>query len=266
MTIAALIAPVLPRLRRHARALAGSQASGDAYVGALLEALVADPSIFDKSADPRVEAFRLMTAMWPSLQVHTADESGQQWEKAAARKLGALTPLARQAFLLTAVEDFSAAETAIVLGKAEAEIAGLLDQAAREISEQVRTRVLIIEDEPLIAHDIETLVGDLGHEVTGVARTHAEANRLADETAPGLVLADIQLADGSSGIDAVNDIIKTFNVPVIFITAFPERLLTGEKPEPAFLITKPFIADMVKAIISQALFFDRSAGGSEAAA
>jgi DNA-directed RNA polymerase specialized sigma24 family protein len=265
MTIAALIAPVLPKLRRHARALAGSQASGDAYVGGLLEALVADASMFDQSADPKVEAFRLMTAMWPSLQVHAEQESGQHWEKAAARKLGALTPLARQAFLLTAVENFSAAETAIILGKDEADIAGLLDQAAREISEQVRTRVLIIEDEPLIAHDIETLVSELGHEVTGVARTHTEANRLAAETAPGLVLADIQLADGSSGIDAVNDIIKTFNVPVIFITAFPERLLTGEKPEPAFLITKPFIADMVKAIISQALFFDRAAG-SEAAA
>ena len=47
-----------------------------------------------------------------------------------------------------------------------------------------------------------------------------------------------------------------FAVPVIFITAFPERLLTGEKPEPAFLITKPFMPDMVKAVVSQALFFD----------
>ena len=265
MSIASQIAPVLPGLRRHARAIAGSQASGDAYVGAMLEALVADPSIFDQSADPKVEAFRLLSAMWPSLHVNVESDAGQQWEKAAARKLAALTPLARQAFLLVAVEGFSNAETAVILDRDEADIPGLLDQAAREISEQVHTRVLIIEDEPLIAHDIETLVADLGHEVTGVARTHAEAVSLADQDAPGLVLADIQLADGSSGIDAVNDIIKTFNVPVIFITAFPERLLTGEKPEPAFLITKPFIADMVKAIISQALFFDRAAGSQAAA-
>ncbi|MBU2381500.1 MAG: response regulator, partial [Alphaproteobacteria bacterium] len=72
---------------------------------------------------------------------------------------------------------------------------------------------------------------------------------------PGLVLADIQLADGSSGIDAVKDILKRFDVPVIFITAFPERLLTGERPEPTFLITKPFQPETVKAAISQALFF-----------
>ena len=73
------------------------------------------------------------------------------------------------------------------------------------------------------------------------------------------MLADIQLADGSSGLDAVNEILTAVNVPVIFITAYPERLLTGDKPEPAFLITKPFQPDAVKAAISQALFFDRKA-------
>lgn len=75
-------------------------------------------------------------------------------------------------------------------------------------------------------------------------------------TKPELVLADIQLADGSSGIDAVNRILATKNLPVIFITAFPERLLTGERTEPTFLITKPFLPDMVKALVSQALFFN----------
>ena len=79
---------------------------------------------------------------------------------------------------------------------------------------------------------------------------------LADR--PGLVLADIQLADDSSGIDAVKDILAEFSVPVIFITAFPERLLTGERPEPTFLITKPFQRSTVKAAISQALFFDEA--------
>jgi DNA-binding LytR/AlgR family response regulator len=77
---------------------------------------------------------------------------------------------------------------------------------------------------------------------------------------PNLVLADIQLADGSSGIDAVNDMVAEFEAAVVFITAFPERLLTGDKPEPAFLITKPFDANVVKAITSQALFFDQKVG------
>ena len=73
---------------------------------------------------------------------------------------------------------------------------------------------------------------------------------------PGIVLADIQLADGSSGIDAVNEILEKDALPVIFITAYPERLLTGERPEPTFLVTKPFREETVKALISQALFFE----------
>jgi len=139
-------------------------------------------------------------------------------------------------------------------------VRSLLDQAGREISAQISARVLIIEDEPLIALDIENIVRDIGHDVVGIASTHKEATAEAKRTRPQLVLADIQLADGSSGIDAVNEILETTNVPVVFITAYPERLLTGERPEPAFLMTKPFKAEMVKAIISQALFFDVKAG------
>jgi len=104
--------------------------------------------------------------------------------------------------------------------------------------------------------DIEEIVKQLGHRVTGIARTRSEASKIATTARPGIILADIQLADGSSGIDAVNDLLNGFSVPVIFITAYPERLLTGERPEPAFLITKPFVPDMVKAMIGQALFFD----------
>jgi CheY-like chemotaxis protein len=135
-----------------------------------------------------------------------------------------------------------------------------VDQAGREIAQQVATDVLIIEDEPLIAMDIETLVQSLGHRVNAVARTHDEAMEAVERQRPGLVLADIQLADGSSGLDAVNEMLGAFSVPVVFITAYPERLLTGERPEPAFLITKPFQPETVKAVISQALFFERRAG------
>ena len=108
--------------------------------------------------------------------------------------------------------------------------------------------------------DIESLVQSLGHRVNGVARTHTEAIEAVERQRPGLVLADIQLADGSSGLDAVNEMLSSFAVPVVFITAYPERLLTGERPEPAFLITKPFQPETVKAVISQALFFERRAG------
>jgi len=115
--------------------------------------------------------------------------------------------------------------------------------------------VLIIEDEPVIAADIEALVQELGHRICDIAATRQEAVEAAKRDAPGLVLADIQLADGSSGVDAVKEILSVHEAPVIFITAFPERLLTGERPEPTFLITKPFQPETVKAAIGQALFF-----------
>jgi CheY-like chemotaxis protein len=121
------------------------------------------------------------------------------------------------------------------------------------------TDVLIIEDEAFIALNLQGLVEALGHQVLGVARTHKEAVALAKVKRPGAILADIQLADGSSGLDAVNEMLNSFQVPVIFITAYPERLLTGERPEPAFLIPKPFQPAMVSAMLSQALFFERNA-------
>jgi len=187
------------------------------------------------------------------------EESDSPWEQRAAANLTALSPLPRQAFLLVTVEGFSNDEAAEILGVTESEFIDLLSQASNEISRQVATDVLIIEDEPLIAMDIEQMVESLGHRVVGTARTHTEAITMFGKTHPKMVLADIQLADGSSGIDAVNEILRNAPVPVIFITAFPERLLTGERPEPAFLVTKPFNPEMVKALISQALFFDRQA-------
>ncbi len=257
MAIAQSIAPHLPYLRRFARALNGTQAGGDAYVAATLEALVADPSVFPTDIPARLGLYKIFLKLWTSAY-DGGRESGGALDP-VGRNLEALTPATRQAFLLVAVEGFTVDEVASILGRTPEATSELIDDAGREIAEQVATSVLIIEDEPIIALDIEGMVRDLGHDVMGVARTHRAAVSLVHSRTPGLVLADIQLADGSSGLDAVNEILTEIEVPVIFITAFPERLLTGEKPEPAFLITKPFRPEAVKAAISQALFFDRKA-------
>ena len=257
MNLAELIAPHIPYLRRFARSLTGSQSSGDAYVSATLEALVADRTLFPAEPAPKVALYKVFSQLWRSVEINLSElpPAADAWEEQARRSLRAIAPLPRQAFLLMAVERFSPAEGAEILGVSEAEFNDLIETASVEMAQQVATSVLIIEDEPLIAMDIEQMVESLGHTVTGVARTHREALELFNQRRPGLVLADIQLADGSSGIDAVNDMLRSASVPVIFITAFPERLLTGERPEPAFLVTKPFQPDMVKALVSQVLFF-----------
>jgi DNA-directed RNA polymerase specialized sigma24 family protein len=256
MPLSSRVAGHLPYLRRYARALTGSQTSGDAYVAAVLEALIADISAFPAASNDRVSLYKLFSSLFGSISIDLKEiQSPFAWERNAEIYLASIPAKARQAILLVAVEGFSTRETAEILEMSEVSLGGLLSAAASEISGQISSDIMIIEDEPLIAMDIEDMVISLGHRVTGIARTHTEAVALFKKAAPCMILADIQLADGSSGIEAVNEILETANVPVIFITAFPERLLTGDRPEPAFLVTKPFNPDMVKALISQALFF-----------
>ena len=238
-------APHLPHLRRYARAVTGSQAAGDAYVRAALEALLQDPTPLEAAADtPRLTLFRLFHAFWaPGLQSRPEQTDG----------LGDLPLSGREALLLTAVEDFSVDETAEILGISPTEVSQRIEDVRARIQSAIRSRVLIIEDEPIIAMHLERIVTDMGHDVAASAITREEAVAEAERTRPDLVLADIQLADGSSGIDAVGDILQRLDVPVIFITAYPERLLTGERQEPTYLVTKPFQPETVIATVGQAL-------------
>ena len=256
------VSKYLPFLRRYARALTGSQQSGDRYVATTLEALIEDPSIFKGIDNPKVALYRLFTKIWNSVPVNGETDAPQQGLP-TDKRLAQITSQPRQAFLLVALEGFSEDEAAEVLEVPASTIGQLIDASGQELAAEIATDVLIIEDEPLIAIEIEGLVENLGHNVIGVARTHREAVTLAHTKRPGLILADIQLADGSSGLNAVNELLKSFEVPVIFITAFPERFLTGERPEPAFLIPKPFQPSSVSAVVSQALFFERKARAKE---
>ena len=257
MSISDAVAPHIPYLRRFARALSGTQAAGDAHVVATLEAILADSGCLDLNVDPKIGLYKLFLREWRSLPTNLqVDSSIPGEETPAVRNIAAITPEPRIAFLLHALEAFNLKQIAQTLECSEDEAKELVERAEHEISAQLRTTVLIIEDEPLIATDLRNLVEQLGHDVTTIARTHREAVRAAVQRRPGLILSDIQLADGSSGLDAVNDILGSQEVPVIFITGYPELFLTGQAPEPAFLITKPFTGDAVKAMVSQALFFD----------
>jgi DNA-directed RNA polymerase specialized sigma24 family protein/CheY-like chemotaxis protein len=250
------VAQHLPYLRRFARALTGSQVKGDDQVVRLLEALLADSALLPSDLPPKLALYRSFVRTRRHAQLGAEPRRGAGRLSRAEARLSRLTPLSREAFLLTTVEEFTVEDTARILECSQEEVRALVDQAGREITRQVATDVLIIEDEPMIAIDLEAIVKSLGHRVHGVARTHDESLALFRSGSAGLVLADIQLADGSSGLEAVNDLLRMREVPVIFVTSFPERLLTGERPEPTFLLTKPYQPETVRATISQALFFD----------
>ncbi len=245
----------LPFLRRYARAMSGSQSSGDAYAAATLEAILEDASEFDSDLRPKVALFRVFHDIWAS-SGGVIEGTATGLEARAQKHLSRLTTGTREALLLHSIESFTLPEISQIMQIDESEVDSLLQIAHREMAQSVSGRVLVIEDEAIIAMDIESIVTDLGHTVVGNARTRSAAVEMAREKKPDLILADIQLADNSSGIDAVNDILRNLSdVPVIFITAFPERLLTGERPEPAFLISKPYSEDQVRSAVSQAMFF-----------
>ena len=260
MSIGAEVAAHLPFLRRYARALTGSQSTGDAFVQATLEAALADDELAESLRGGRVPLYRAFNKVWSSayMEVEPSESFGSAHEIAAQDQLKRITPVNRQALLLTTVEDFTPAEAAEIMGTSEDDVDSLVREAVAEIESETTTSVLIIEDEPLISMQLEDLVRSLGHDICGTAATRTQAQEVVAEKTPGLVLADIQLADGSSGLDAVDDILAIDSMPVIFITAYPERLLTGDRPEPTYLITKPFQEDTVRAAISQALFFGSS--------
>ncbi|QGM97041.1 response regulator [Methylocystis parvus] len=257
MSVSREISGHLPYLRRFARALVGSREGGDAHVLATLEAIVADPRKLQGNEDLRISLYKQFLKVWATAPALLPAPEAAGEDDGARRRLDAISLRPRVAFLLHALEGFDLEQVGDTLDISERDATALIDAANAEIADQIATNVLIIEDEPLIAHDLRSIVEELGHSVVGMARTHREAVAAVGTAEPGLILADIQLADGSSGLDAVNEILDALSTPVIFVTAYPERFLTGAPPEPAFLVTKPFSVESLKAVISQALFFNR---------
>ncbi len=252
------IADTLPYLRRYARALTGSQRTGDTYAAATLEAILQERSVFAADLHPKVALFRAFHMIWETAGAPTADTEppSTRMESSALDHMAGLTNNTREALLLSTIEGFSSVQIGQIMNVDAAEADSLIAIAMSEMERSMSGKVMIIEDEAIIAMDIHSIVAEMGHQITGIARTRSAAVELGLKHRPDLILADIQLADNSSGIDAVNDLTGQFGeVPVIFITAFPERLLTGEKPEPAFLISKPYSEEQVRSAVSQAMFF-----------
>jgi CheY-like chemotaxis protein len=222
----------LPYARRYARALLGSQERGDAVVASALRTALADTPPGAGDAGVRAALYLAI-----SDDVRRTSSSGAAAPAAAD---DGMSLLQRMLLLLTVLEEQPLAAAAAAC-RLEVEVAERELRAARDgLRANAAARVLIIEDEPIIALDIQDLVERCGHSVVGIAATESEAVQIARAERPSLVLADINLGAGGDGATAVARILRDVTAPVIFVTAFPERLLTGDAVEPAFVITKPF--------------------------
>ena len=216
--------------------------------------------MLDVSLEVKTGLFKVLHSIWQSSKPSLTDGGADILESAAQRHMAGLTENSREALLLHTIEGFPFSSIAEIMRVDLAEVEHLVGVAHQEMAQSIAGRVLIIEDEAVIALDLESLVSELGHTVTGIARTRVKAVEQGRADATELILVDIRLADNSSGIDAVNDlIVELGDVLVIFITAYPERLLTGDRPEPAFLISKPYNEEQVRSAVSQAMFFATTA-------
>ena len=252
----------IPYLRRHARLLTGSQEVGDEYIRICLEMIHLEPHHLDGD-DLRVQLFRAFHAVWSAVTAtitRGARAEQTDLEQRLEQGLAALSPVERRVLLLVVVEEFTYDQVARILGIEVDEVRSLLNQARQGMRGQIAVPVLIIEDEPLIAMELSRIMQDMGHTVVGVANRRDAAVREADHARPGLILADVQLIDDDSGIAAAQDILGRFDVPVVFVTGFPERLLTGGRLEPAFVVAKPFEEDTLKVTVAQALAVYASPG------
>lgn len=242
-----LIARELPYLRRYARAMTGDQVTGDLCVETMLQEHVLKPQPSDASLpQDRADLFALLDLM-------LADPDRMPGTNRTVPALQNLSSLSRRALFLTTVEQLDSDAVGKILSLDQAELANILNEAERDLASALATNVLIIEDEAMIAFQLKEIIESLGHKLKARATTRDEAVNYARAIKPGLMLVDIQLADGSSGLDAMEEIFKFHKPTSIVITAFPERLLSGRGNEPAFLIPKPFRADHVKTVVSQAL-------------
>ena len=118
------------------------------------------------------------------------------------------------------------------------------------------TRIILVEDETLIAKDEQNMLETLGYEVVGTASTGLEAIEKALSLKPDLILMDIRLKGEMDGIDAACKILEQFHVPIIFLTGHSddETLQRAKKIQPDGCLSKPFEMNALRSAIETVLY------------
>jgi len=118
----------------------------------------------------------------------------------------------------------------------------------------IKNKVLIVEDEAIIALEIEDRLMKLGYQVCGTASSAEKAIAIAEQTSPDLILMDVKLKGKMNGLEAAEIIRIRFNIPSIILTAFMDERPDGPAGElkPHYLI-KPIIEEELKNAINDIL-------------
>lgn len=230
----------LPELRRYGYAMTGSREQGDGLVERTLMRLVADPGR-PGSDGARVGLFRTFHAVNGFPDPARQPEPPPRIRDRLVLQVTSLPPETRAIFILGYVLRFTTEEVGRILDMDETTATETIRSARLQLMKFACARVLIIEDDYLIAQEIAHMVENVGQQVCGPVATYADAISCAAGEAPTLVLADIQLRNGRiDGLRAGSDVAREHQVPLYVITGYPERIAMDSDVRPARVFTKPF--------------------------
>lgn len=251
----------LPFLRRYARALTGSTERGDDLVTRGVEVAMMAPSRFglDKGEGARLSLYALLHLLFDEDRETGADDERHEGRPVASphpieRALATLPELYRRMYLLITLEELSQAEAAQVLHLTAADALVTLKEARERVRSALTQRVLVVEDNPVLAMEIGELVADMGHVVCGTAVNEQEALELLEAESPTLALLDVRLADGGSGVEIARRLRRVRSLRTIFVTAFDGDLEELGARHLGQIVRKPFTNDAIRAAISRAVF------------
>lgn len=244
----------LPALRRYAHAYAGDRQRGDAYVEICLEVLTEDKRWLERGKTLKLDLFKLLHAVIDRCGEPLGPEHPEMasHEDRLRQAILGLAPLRRRLVLMLSFEDLQTRDLAYIVGLSEGEARAELEAAWADIGKRPTARVLIVEDEELIAMDMTDTVEELGHTVVGVAKSEQSAIDMAREMSPELVLADVRLRGGGSGTRAIERILGKSPVPVIFVTGYPDGV-RSDAGSSIYCVAKPFNREVLKQTIAHAL-------------
>ena len=229
-------------VRRYFRAVLGDQAAGDR----LADALPPQPR-FGQGVRGAGAARVLCDAMRRWRRVHAQAVGAAPFSPASlVRALPPGRAPSRQAAILCDVFELSIAEAAEALDRSSGEVTMLLAEGRAAASAPLGARVLIVEDDPLVAEHLAQVARDVGARRVTIAKNASEAMA---SVPPDIAVCDYDLGDGPTGADVVRRLSAEHGTACLFVTAHPERASRGGDGEPAFIVAKPFAEGVVRAAL-----------------
>lgn len=242
-------------VRQFARAIFADRLIGDELTRLALAKVNIDPN---SSTDSLTDLLHAFLHTWRMASSGKRTEESLFSDEALFAALPEPPGDDRLMLLLVDVLSFTPETAAKIIAMNDRDPHKALELGRQLISLPRNAQAMIIEDEPLIAADLREILTSMGIEVCGEANTADKAVAMSRRQKPNIILADYNLIGMKTGADAVMEIQDKHDCPIVFITGYPEQVLTGEDVEPDFVISKPYRIESVKAAVAHCLDVDRA--------